>query len=257
MIKIIKTTIANIASIKIVFYLIALFFCLPLTGLMYWFFDSHYLGAFGVGPELFSRPLFSSRLINLWLTSILMKPGIQIWAALCAILFLALLVNFYSIRKKGAPPKEPVDKTPSNWLLKFIFVLEKAYTPSAALLITGLTLLLALTAALQYISNKAKELANTQIESFVKDGECKDTFNKDHSGCYSISNELGDENLLILNNADTVIFITKKPVMQTNASDTNRAEPLFNIVIKNKLTQEKIVREFKYAKLSTRNSDNM
>lgn len=75
MINMIKSAAGKYLTIKIVFLSLSLFFSIPLITAMYWSFDSSYLAAFGVGPEIFNRPIFSSKLINTWLVVVMLKPS--------------------------------------------------------------------------------------------------------------------------------------------------------------------------------------
>jgi hypothetical protein len=100
-----KVVLRNALSIKIVFYIVGFILSIPVVGMLYWIFDTTYLAAFGVGPEFYSRPIFSSSLINIWLFVSAIKPGIWIWMALSVLIFLLLFVTYYNSDKKKESSK--------------------------------------------------------------------------------------------------------------------------------------------------------
>src|SRR5690606_36847719 len=92
----------------------------PVIGMLYWIFDTSYLAEFGIGPELYSRPIFSSSLINAWLFASVIGPSIWIWTTLSGILFCFLVIAYYEKSKIKKSPKleEKTDADTTSFLYK-------------------------------------------------------------------------------------------------------------------------------------------
>lgn len=244
MLKKIKYLISNTASIKIVFYLAAILFGMPILSLLYWAFDSSYLAAFGIGPELYTRPLFSSSFINIWLCVAALKPGLWLWLALATLLYLVLFITAYEWHKKDVQHDNNIATDQKSIFDKISYASGKAFTPALVFYTSGMLTILAIAWITKFLSDNASELAQKQIQTYRTTGECKDAFNNAHSGCYTISDEQGDNHLLILNSKDTLIFMTRFiKAVQNNDSTTI---PELVVIVKNKSTQEKISRKFVY-----------
>lgn len=65
-------------------------FAIPYTKLLYWTFDTAYLSGFGVSPEIYSREIFSSGFVSVWLFSVSMAPLMFVWSLICLIAFVLL-----------------------------------------------------------------------------------------------------------------------------------------------------------------------
>ncbi len=245
MVKYIRNLISNFVPIKIVFYLAALLFGMPILSLLYWAFDSSYLAAFGVGPELYTRPLFSSSFINIWLCVAALKPGLWLWLALAILLFFILFMSAYEWHKSDAQHDNCIVAEEQSVLDKIYSASGKAFTPAVVFYFSGMLAILAIAWITKFLADNAAELAQKQIQTYRATGECKDAFNNSHSGCYTISNEDGDDHLLILNSKETLVFITRS-IQKPQKSENNTPHPELVVVVKNKITQEKIARKFVY-----------
>lgn len=244
MLDYLKATVRNTLSIKIVLYIVGLLLSIPVVGMLYWIFDTSYLATFGIGPEFYSRPIFSSSLINVWLFISALKPFIWIWLILSLIIFmLILIVCFNASRKKqslGPEGNTEVDDTAFIYKVELFFnLLVKAGVPALAFLLIGLSFIALITFSILFFESDSSELAKRQLKAYIEDKKCKDAFNDYHEGCYTISGEKGDDHLLLLNNKDVVIYMSRQKL------DAEKEET-FTVTVKNKLTQEKIVRLYKY-----------
>jgi len=244
MLDYLKATARSTLSIKIVLYFVGLFLSIPVVGMLYWIFDTSYLATFGIGPEFYSRPIFSSSLINVWLFISVLKPFIWIWLILSLIIFIIILISCFNLsrKKQSLDTEEDADVDDTTFIYKvelFFNLLVKAGVPALAFLLLGLSFIAFLTFSILFFENDSSELAKKQLKAYIKDKECKDAFNDYHQGCYTISGEKGDDHLLLLNNKDVIIYMSRqKPEAEK--------EETFTVTVKNKLTQEKIVRLYKY-----------
>jgi hypothetical protein len=244
MFEYLKRVFLNTSSIKIVFYIVGFLLSVPVIGMLYWIFDTSYLAEFGIGPELYSRPIFSSSLINAWLFVSTIGPSIWIWMALSGILFSFLVIAFYEAdhKKEQIKPEENSDIDKKSWTYKIESVFNlivKAGIPAIVFLFFGLFIIASTAIAVSFLSNESSKLASKQIKAYVNESTCKDAFNDYHLGCYSIPGEIGDDHLMILNGKDVIIYMSRKKL-------NCETEETFTITIKNKVTQEKIVRLFNY-----------
>lgn len=244
MLDYIKIALRNASSIKIVFYIVGLLLSLPFAGMIYRVFDTTYLAAFGVGPEFYSRPIFSSSLINIWLFVSAIKPGIWIWMVLTVLIFFLFFIGYYNSGKKkeASDPESQVDVDTTTFLFKvesFFNVAFKAGPPALVFFFSGLAIISFATFAILFFSNDSSILAKKQIKAYIEKKQCMDAFNDFHLGCYTIPGETGNDHLLILNNKDVIIFMSRE-------KQNGIAEEKFTVTVKNKVTQEKMVRLFNY-----------
>lgn len=244
MFEYLKRAFLNASSIRIVFYIVGFLLSVPVIGMLYWIFDTSYLAEFGIGPELYSRPIFSSSFINAWLFVSAIGPSIWIWTALSGILFSFLMIAFYEAgsNKEHATLAESNDVDTKSWAYKielFFNLITKAGIPAVVFLLFGFSIILSTSIAVSFLSKESSKLARKQIKAYINDGTCKDAFNDYHLGCYSILGEIGDDHLLILNGKDAIIYMSR----QKQGCAT---EETFTITIKNKITHERIVRLFNY-----------
>ena len=63
---------------------------LPFIKVLYWTFDTAYLSGFGISPEIYSRPIFSSGFVSVWLFAFSMTPLMLLWMLICLIVFIVL-----------------------------------------------------------------------------------------------------------------------------------------------------------------------
>lgn len=239
MLQKIKSFLTYLSAVKFITYVISFIISIPVLSVIYWIFDSSYLGAFGIGPELYSRPVFSSHLLNVWFFVTTLRPFLWILIGVCVLIFLVLTISNYNADKIVAASVTDQDKTESKFpkIIKAFNAIEKSIMPAAFILYAGIfgALITALIAG--YWSKEGGSIAVKQIENFRKNGTCKDAFNDRLLGCYTIKGEDEDNVLLILNTRDTIAYMTRK--IQDGSGC-----PTLAVVVKNKLTQEKIIRQY-------------
>lgn len=241
MLKRILISLRNAAVTKLAVLLVSAVASIPIASLFYWSFDSSYLSTFGVGPEFYSRPVFSSDLIKTWVFVYTLKPAIFIICSTSAVILIVLLYLSYRSAEDNAvtPPEET-----SNFLI-FINKFEKAGSVALSFLLTGLILILFFSRGFLYFVKEGAKLAQEQIDIYIKDGYCFDSFSVKNIGCYSIPSEQGNTQLLILNNEKHLIYMTRE--LDSSSLDANaEAKPIYKIqvVVKHKATNEKIIRQY-------------
>lgn len=245
MINAIKNAAGKYLTIKIVSLSLSLFLSIPLITAMYWSFDSTYLAAFGVGPEIFNRPIFSSKLINTWLVVQLIKSGFWLIVALAVFLLIALTCIFYRQAKSKTEKPVPLEleaEPERHKVAEVAVAADKALVPSLTFLGVGLFSLLAPLLLIIYLSSQARTLADKQIDAYIEKGECIDTFDGSHIGCYAIPNESCKDNLIIFNDDRKLIYLSVDNALQ---SDGKTIKKIFHLNLTDKATGEKITRLFK------------
>lgn len=240
-VSLIKRNLASYASVKVALTIIGLGISIPLFSLLYWAFDSAYLASFGVGPEIFSRPVFSSKLMVTWVVLGAVTPVVWVLGLIAFLLFVVLFVIFYRKRKseikasQGYP--DTVEKT-LNQPMKMMDVFERSFTPPSYLFLVPLIIFLLLIGGAAFMSGKAKTLASNQVEAYVKHEICLDTFNNNINGCYSISDEPEGTYLVVVNSEKLLIYLSR---------EERKGEVFVFVNIKDKLTKQKIVRQLRPA----------
>lgn len=179
----------NFSSINLFTLAVSLLLTTPIMSLVYWVFDASYLASFGIGPEIFSRPAFSSNFINFWIYGISLSPFWWAWSFLSIVLFAVLISSNYipnNIVDEQTP--KPTTKKP-HWYDPFVGAISKAYFPSITFFIAGLIVMMLISAATLNTLEKGRELAKKQIDAFMQEGICIDSFDNRVVGCYRISGE--------------------------------------------------------------------
>lgn len=236
-IEFVRRSAVNYVSVKIALSILGLAVSIPVISLLYWSFDSAYLAAFGVGPEIFSRPVFSSKLMLTWFVLGAINPGIGILGAIALALFVVLLGTQYKARKAKA--REVTCNQPGqseNEQVRVIDIIDRSFTPAMYLFLLPLFILIFLLLAMIFMANKAEKLASDQINAYVEKGNCPDTFNNQTNGCYSISDEPDNNYFIIANNEKLVIYLSRQ--------ETEK-EVLVYATVKDKLSNKKVIRGFK------------
>jgi hypothetical protein len=239
-----KRNILNYFSVKVALSILGLAVSIPLFSLFYWSFDSAYLAAFGVGPEIFSRPVFSSKLMLTWFVLGAITPSIWIIGGAAVAMAIVLFGIHYRAKRPGnntsqttATQSDRVENQP----VRMIDIIDRSLTPPIYLFLSPLLMLLFLLIGMTFMSKKAERLALNQIDAYVQKGSCPDTFNNQLNGCYSISDELASNYFIIANNEKMVIYLSR---------DQLENEVLVLVTIKDKLSNKKVVRELKRVLLS-------
>ncbi len=241
----ITPSIKNTVLIKIGMYLVGLLGTLPILSMTYWVLDSAYLSEFGIGPELYSRPIFSSSFITAWLSAIAIKP---ISVGLLVVSFLLFLLVFSANFNRKKARKAPPTNTQENkdaLFPRFSEAFEKAFISAAILLLAGFTVLLCFAILITTLSNEGKKLAAEQIDTYVTNGTCIDAFNNIQTGCYVIEGEGGKDHLVIHNGDKFIIFMSRYPkTLSVRGEGAVDVEFDFTITVKNKHYNKKVTRQF-------------
>jgi hypothetical protein len=209
----IKRHAANYVAVKIALSIMGLAVSIPLMNLLYWSFDSAYLAAFGVGPEIYSRPVFSSKLMLTWFVLGAITPSIWIMGIVALTLAVILFGIHYKARRLSISLEQTIPVrigTEDNSPVRISEILDRSITPAVYLFLVPFLILLFLLVGMVFMSNKGRELAENQIKSYVDKGECLDTFNNNTRGCYSISDESEDNYLIISNSEKIVIYLNRQ-----------------------------------------------
>ncbi|MGM8226033.1 hypothetical protein ACSV5M_05590 [Cellvibrio sp. ARAG 10.3] len=229
--------------IKLAISLFLLILSIPLLKIFYWFYDASYLASFGIGPEIYSRPIFSSKLSNVWMFLSAFKPLKWAWAVFCCLLF--LFIFFILFKKNRIIPSKKSNRTKriseNSNLYVFFESIEKAFTPAGITFVLGSVLLLTLILPIVFFIEEAQKHATNQINKYIDHSICIDSFDNTHLGCYKIPGEEGANKLIIHNDEKVLIYMSR-----VNKSDTDESEEEhdFYVHITNKVNGEKISRYF-------------
>ncbi len=212
-IEFIRKHAANYVAVKIALSIMGLAVSIPLMNLLYWSFDSAYLAAFGVGPEIYSRPVFSSKLMLTWFVLGAITPGIWIMGIIAFTLAVILFGIHYRARRLSIATEKTMPVlvgAEDNPTVRMSEILDRSITPAIYLFLVPFLILLFLLIGMVFMSNKGRELAENQIKAYVDNGECLDTFNNNTRGCYSISDESEDNYLIISNGEKMIIYLNRQ-----------------------------------------------
>jgi hypothetical protein len=242
-IELVRRSALNYVSVKVALSILGLAVSIPLISLWYWAFDSAYLAAFGIGPEIFSRPVFSSKLMLTWFVLGAIKPGVWIVGIVATALAVVLFGVQYRARRLVSSSTQAASaqiEVVDNQSLRMIDIVDRSITPAVYLLLTPLFILLLLLCGMVFMSNKAGKLASDQVDAYLKDGICPDTFNNKMNGCYSISDEPDNNYFIIVNEEKLVIYLSRVATLD---------EVAISVTVKDKSLNKKIIREYKREKL--------
>lgn len=237
----------------------------PLCKALYWTFETSYFGYFGVSPEVFSRPLFSSGFISVWLFVTSMYPILIVWSGVMAISFFFLVSFNYEVPRfqSGEDPmkknREVTISTTDNadqkitaWikvkavLSNLVDAIERSIAIPFVFWISGLFALLAVMFAFLWADNKGRELAKSLVDGYIFNQECKDGFNNRIVGCFEISGIEGNNHFVITNGKTHLIYLSQ--VESSLHSENDSYDPKFpkiNIIEKSPDETFKIRRMYK------------
>lgn len=243
-IELMKRNMFNYLSVKIALSILGLAVSIPLFSLLYWSFDSAYLAEFGVGPEIFSRPVFSSKLMLTWFVLGAIAPSIWIIGMVAIALAIVLFGIHYRARRLAASTLQTITIQPDrieNQPVRMMDIIDRSLIPAIYLFLSPLLILLFLLLGMTFMSNKAERLALNQINAYVQKGSCPDTFNSQLNGCYAISDESASNYFIIANSEKMVIYLSR---------EERENEVMIFVTIKDKLSNKKVIRELKRVLLS-------
>jgi hypothetical protein len=257
--------IKNVITIKTLVSIVSISAVVPLCKALYWTFETSYFGYFGVGPEIFSRPLFSSGFISVWLFVTAMYPIFMAWTGVMFISFIFLVSFNYkepkfeyadSTNEKSAEIASKIadknlEKITWKIRLKAAFsnlgeAIEKSFTIPLVFWIGGILVLLATAFLFLWADKKGRKLAESLVDGYMANGECKDGFNNRVVGCFEISGIDGSHHFVITNNKTHLIYLSPK----VSAEDGNNASqaselPKINIIEKSPGETFKLKRTYK------------
>lgn len=187
---------------------------IPFAKLIYWVFDTSYLGGFGVSPDVYSRPVFSSGFVSSWLVAEAMTPILGIWTVIAVVLFVILFnANFGSLEK---PENRELiyriysrDKGRTRFRKRFRYALSKSFAWPTLIWISGFILLFFLAVVVVKASERGRELAQVQMKAYADHGFCVDKFNSKNKGCFQIDGIEGEGLFVIANPSSHLIFLSR------------------------------------------------
>lgn len=230
----------------------------PFAKLVYWLFDTAYLGGFGISPDVYSRPIFSSGFVSVWLVAQAMAPILTGWLCFAFALFIILFsINFGALDK---PENIEVDfriYKKDTWQVRFVkrfgYAIYKSYAWPFSILVCGLSLILFLLSVVVWASKEGDKLSETQVKAYASNGECKDKFNSSLYGCFTIEGIDGKGLFVIANPKTHLLFLSRSCLngaAEVGGDCTGEYQTALHIHEKVPERQYSINREYKVAKAS-------
>jgi len=230
---------------------------IPLAKLIYWVFDTAYLGGFGVSPDIYSRPIFSSGFVSTWL--VVESLGIMIvgWSILAFVLFIILtavnvkpnrdfLTNEEEDNKRGAIVSEDFSLKEKifNFFDRILESVSHSLDWPVIIWSSGLSIFLLLAFAMIWASEKGNKLANEQRDLYLNNGICADKFNSSNSGCFKITGIKGKDHFIIANSKTHLIYLSRESGCNDDSSQICKSGIKLNILEKAPGSQYSVVRDF-------------
>jgi hypothetical protein len=230
---------------------------LPFIKLVYWVFDTAYLSGFGINPEIYSRPIFSSSFIGVWLFAESLYPMMIGWIFFSLIIFLVLFNMNLSLLGRPLRAEQGIDilESDTKWI-RFKKIFPTAFSKSVnwpiAILLIGIYLIIFITGAASYSSKKGRSLAEIQMEHYNANGECWDKFNSKNNGCFRVSGISGAGHFVIANLETHLLYLSREVVNGNGAGESNK-KFITKLHIHEKSPKEKysISRDYKPTKAKT------
>ncbi|MEW8200747.1 MAG: hypothetical protein AB2697_14565 [Candidatus Thiodiazotropha endolucinida] len=229
----------------------------------YWVFETAYFGYFGVSPEIFNRPVFSSGFISVWLFAYSIKPILIIWLVIFVINVIVLTgyqfqnLQFMEQQVLGRNQSSPDENNKNNsvnsqnrkllsnnYFTNFYTALFKSLDIPVLVFGVGLFVLMVVVIFLVYVDDSGRELAKNQLSKYQKH-ECIDGFNNNNTGCYSIDGFEGNDHLILTNNKTHLIYISRIKTAVISEKETDDLTNIkLNIIEKADNEVFKIEREY-------------
>ncbi len=147
--------------------------------------------------------------MNVWLFVTLIKPITTILISTCITISFFVTVAHLKPSRKELIEEEKIEKKWTHHVGEFLERLIKNLLPTLAIIMIFLTTLSMTTILISLVTTEAKALAQKQIGAYFNRGECIDAFDNTHLGCYKLEALDLDENLVILNDSKTIIFLNR------------------------------------------------
>lgn len=260
--------IKNIITIKTLVSIVSVGAIVPLCKALYWTFETSYFGYFGVSPEVFSRPLFSSGFISVWLFVTSMSPILIVWTGVMVVSFLFLVSFNYEEPKFQFVENENKERTEIlanitnnkigkiTWRLRIKAVLSnlgetigKSIAIPFILWVSGIFSLIAVMFLFLWADKKGRELAKSLVDGYVSKQECNDGFNDRVIGCFEISGIDGNNHFVITNSKTHLIYLSQETPLRTSYNKPEEPEfPKVNIIEKSPDETFKLKRTYKLKK---------
>ena len=235
---------------------------LPFIKLIYWVFDTSYLSGFGINPDVYSRPVFSSGFISFWLFAKSLLPIWIGWIFFSFVIFFTLLNINLGISEKPEKTAQDLNllDSDSEWIrLKKVFpyALSKSVKWPFSMFVIGGLFILFITGAIVSASEKGLSLADVQMERYDATGECWDKFNSGNSGCFHVSGIDGADLFVIANLQDHLLYLSREAVDDKKPTVPNK-EFITKLHIHEKSTNEQytISRDYKPIKIKAESNDS-
>jgi hypothetical protein len=202
---------------------------LPFFKLIYWVFDTSYLSGFGVSPDVYSRPVFSSGFVSVWLIVKSLVPIFYGWISFSIILFFALMSMNLSVLERpqtvASSPEILEDDSFLEWLKKaFPVAYSKSISWPLSLVVIGTLVILFIINTLTMSSRKASSLSDEQMKQYNDTGQCHDKFNSDNIGCFNIPVINGRGLFVIANTQTHLLYLSREA---SDASKPNASKGKF------------------------------
>lgn len=171
----------------------------------YWVYDSAFLAAYGIGPEMNVRGVFESKLVSTWL-------GVHALEPLVCLLLLILLICIVLAAVHECLQKQKQGSASWAMLIRRSVGRPRPTNPYERAIwavFLALLFLLCVAVGIAFLSGNAREQVQRQVDRFLEEGECTDLFSSASIGCYSVSGEAGDEHLLIFKGDNALVYMTK------------------------------------------------
>lgn len=256
-------------TVKTVFSIVSVSAIIPLCKALYWVFETSYFGYFGISPEIFSRPLFSSGFISVWLFVTAMYPMFFVWTGLMVVCFLILVSFNYEepnferdviandVGSVNGEPEE-ISVRITFWVrLKAAFSnlgesIAKSFAIPFIFWVSGFVALMAVTLLFLWADKEGGKLAKNQVDSYINDHECKDGFNNSNVGCFEISGIDGEDYFVITNSESHLIYMSRNEA-PSNSLDADVATPPTSVHIVEKRSDDVFRLKRAYKRDSTEN----
>ena len=226
---------------------------IPFAKLVYWIFDSSYLGGFGINPDIYSRPIFASGFVSTWLVVESLGFIFFAWSFLAVVFFVILTSANISPRRYETKDQDHIQNTEKvlsdqstlkEHFYDFLERISDAVSRSIEwpLIIwgAGFSFFLFFMLSMLWASNKGSELAISQRDLYLKHGFCADKFNSSNLGCFAIHGVEGENHFIIANSKTHLIYLSREGSPQNN--ETSGIE--LTIMEKKTDTQYSITRNF-------------
>ncbi len=224
----------------------------PYSKLVYWLFDTAYLGGFGVNPDVFNRPVFSSDFVSVWLVAESMPVILAGWSMLALVALLVLTMANYEKGRRGEGGNEGVSNTNHstsepqlNGRPSRIFEsLSKSIDWPAFIWVSGLLIIMFLALTVIWSVSKGEELSEIQRDWYLNEGVCLDKFSSGNVGCFTVSGVPGNNHFVIYNSDTDLIYMSRKDCIDIDSKEECKASISLNIVEKSSKTQYSVIRDY-------------